>query len=158
MRRTFRTRRGDRYSNEVVLHPGAAVVLPILADGRIVMIRNRRIAVGRTLLELPAGTLDPGESPLRCARRELEEETGYAAARMKRMVSFFSSPGISSEMMHVFLATGLRPGRARPEATEELSVVQKTRTQALAAVRAGRIRDAKSMIGLLFYERFASRP
>lgn len=158
MRRTFRTRGGDRYSNEIVLHPGAAVVLPILADGRIVMIRNRRIAVGRTLLELPAGTLDPGESPLRCARRELAEETGYRAARMMRMVSFFSSPGICSEIMHVFLATGLQPGRARPEANEELSVVRKTHTQALAAVRAGRIRDAKSMIGLLYYERFPSRP
>ena len=85
---------GRRHVREVIRHPGAVVLLPILDDGRVVLIRNRREAVGQHLVELPAGTLEPGEDPMAAAHRELAEETGYRAGTMELLVSFFSSPGI----------------------------------------------------------------
>src|SRR5262249_10806842 len=89
---------------EVIRHPGAAVILPILDAGRIVLIQNYRPAIERELLELPAGTIDPPESPLTCALRELKEETGYTAQQISPLVSFYSTPGICDEQMHVFVA------------------------------------------------------
>ncbi|MBK9127636.1 MAG: NUDIX hydrolase [Phycisphaerales bacterium] len=146
---------GRPHPLEVIVHPGAAVVLPILDDGRIVLIRNRRpVLDGEALLEVPAGTLDDGEEPLICARRELAEETGYRAERLTLLTSFYSSPGIMTERMHVFLATGLTPGPTALEPGEEIAVEATPLADALAAVREGRIQDGKTIITLLYYACF----
>ena len=102
---------GSKYVREIVRHPGAAVILPLLDDGRVVFIRNYRAAVNETLIELPAGTLDRSEDPLSTAKRELAEETGYRAGNMKLLLTFCMSPGILDEKMHLFLATALTAGQ-----------------------------------------------
>lgn len=154
-RESVRGRDGRDHVYESVVHPGAAVVLPLLPNGRIVLIRNRRHAIGRVLLELPAGTLDPPESARRCAARELTEETGYVAGKIRALVSFYSSPGICTERMFAFVATDLRDGRSAPEPGEDIRVETLTWPQALRAIRAGRIVDAKTIAALLYYDRFA---
>ncbi len=98
---------GRTVSKEIVVHPGAVVILPLLDEKTVVMIRNERVAVGQTLLELPAGTLESGEDPQACAFREVIEETGYRAAKMDRLLDFFTSPGICTERMFGFVARGL---------------------------------------------------
>jgi len=151
---TVRDGQGRLQTYELVRHPGAAVVLPLLDDGRVVMIRNRRFGVQRDLLELPAGTLDRDEPPEVCARRELEEETGYQAVHWLPLLSFFSTPGICTERMHAFLASGLRAGATRHEAGERIVVVPMGYDEVLAAIRDGRIEDGKTIVTVLFYERY----
>jgi ADP-ribose pyrophosphatase len=145
---------GTAHVYDVIVHPGAAVILPVLDDGRLVLIQNQRIAVGQELIELPAGTLDPGETHAQCAARELTEETGYRAARLEPLVRFYSSPGILSEQMHVFLATGLTPGPTAFDAGEQIRVLPLSHAEAIAAIRDGRITDAKTILSLLYYDRF----
>ncbi|QOJ15254.1 MAG: NUDIX hydrolase [Planctomycetia bacterium] len=145
---------GREHAHEIVAHPGAAVILPVLADGRIVLIRNWRVAAGAELLELPAGTLEPGEAPLTCAARELREETGYSAAVVTPLTRFYSSPGICTEVLHLFAATGLTGGAQSLDAGECIRVEPMAVSAALAAVRDGRIMDAKSIAGILFYDRW----
>lgn len=139
-------------SRYVIRHHGAVGILPILKDGRIVMIRNHRAAVDAWLLEIPAGTMVPGEAPEQTARRELEEETGYRAERMVKLAEFFPSPGISDERMTLYLAANLVPGKPRPEADERIEVVLLSQDEALAALASGAVRDAKTMIALLWLE------
>lgn len=139
---------------DIIVHPGAAVILPILDDGRVLLIHNYRVAVGQELLELPAGTLDNGEPPAACAARELAEETGYRAGRLVPLVSFYSTPGILNERMHVFVATQLTPGPTAHEAGEQIRLAPLTHAEALAAIRAGRITDGKTILALLYYDRF----
>lgn len=139
---------------DIIRHPGAAVILPILKDGRVVMIENHRVAIDRELIELPAGTIDPPESPRECAARELTEETGYRADTFEPLMSFFSSPGICDEHMHVFLARGLTPGPTALDAGERIVTRTMPLADALAAIGAGRIVDAKSIAALLYFERF----
>ncbi|MBI5866343.1 MAG: NUDIX hydrolase [Planctomycetes bacterium] len=139
---------------EVIRHPGAAVILPVADDGRIILISNYRVAAEAELLELPAGTIDPPESPLTCARRELAEETGYRAERFEPLVSFFASPGISTERMHVFLAAGLTRGETALETGERIRTQPMKYDAALAAIRDGRIMDGKTIAALLYYDRF----
>ncbi len=158
--RRFRVERRERPTPvgpapyDVVVHPGAAVILPVLDDGRIVLIHNYRVAAGAELLEIPAGTLDPGEAPAACAARELTEETGYRAATLAPLLAFYSSPGMMTERMHLFLATGLTPGPTAHEAGEQIRVTTLPLSDALAAIPAGRIVDAKTIVALLFYDRF----
>lgn len=140
---------GRRLVREVVQHPGAAVIVPLLPDGRIVFVRQYRRAVERSLLELPAGTLEPQEPPVACARREVEEETGWRASRMRRIGAFYPAPGFASERMTLFLATGLSRVPARPEPDEVLRPVILSMAQALAKIRSGAICDAKTIIGIL---------
>ena len=139
---------------DIIIHPGAAVILPVLDDGRIVLIRNERISVERELLELPAGTLDAGEQPQDCARRELTEETGYVAAEMEHLLSFYSSPGFCTELLHTFVARGLRPGPQNTEVGETIQLAPLPHDDVLAAIRDGRICDAKTIVSLLYYEQF----
>lgn len=139
---------------DIVVTTGAAVILPVLDDGRIVLIHNYRVAVGCELLELPAGTIDNDEEPAACAARELAEETGYRAGRLTPLVEFYSTPGILTERMHVFLATELAGGATAHEPGEQIRVVTLSHEEALAEIRAGRIVDAKTIAALLFYERF----
>ena len=142
-----------RKYQKIVL-PGAAVILPILDDGSIVLIRNYRFVVEEALLELPAGMLDPGEPPIECARRELIEETGYRAEKIEPLVTFYSTPGICTEKMHVFVATGLTAGESEREPGERIDNQPMKYADALAAVADGRIKDAKTIASLLYYDRY----
>jgi len=145
---------GRRLVRETVQHPGSVVVVPITDDGRIVFVRQYRRAVGLTLLELPAGTLDhQGELPAACARRELEEETGWRARRWRRLGRFYPAPGFLDEQMVMFLAEGLVQTAAHPEPDELIEPVVLSFRQALAGIASGRICDAKSIIGILFAQR-----
>ena len=149
--------RGRRMTRETVQHPGAVVIVPMLDRARLVMVRQYRHAVGRELLELPAGTLEEGEPQRDCARRELEEETGWRARRMRRIGCFYAAPGYTSERLTVFLAQGLTRVPAHPEPDESLRPVVLALRTALAKIRSGAICDAKSIIGLLFAQRVLRR-
>ena len=146
------TRSGQTRERPVIRHPGAVAILPMLADDRICLIRNHRIAVGQPLVELPAGTLERGEEPECTARRELIEETGFQAEKIAHLHSFFMSPGILDERMHVFVAEGLKPVGHRREETEQIENLIVSWEDALEMVRRGEIQDAKSLVGLLLYE------
>lgn len=137
----------------VVLHPGAVVILPLLDDGRVCLIRNERIAVGKTLVELPAGTLEPGEPPARTAARELAEETGFRAEQWLELPGFYMSPGILCERMHVFVAQGLSVGDPAREAGETIDNLLVPWGDALAMIDRGEIEDAKSICALLAWDR-----
>jgi ADP-ribose pyrophosphatase len=145
---------GKRHQREVVVHPGAVVVLPMLPDGGVLLIRNYRYAVGESLLELPAGTLERGEEPINCAGRELIEETGYTAGRLKSIGSFFSSPGILSERMYAFAAYDLRPGRQALEEGEQIELHPTSWDDVIDMIHSGTIRDAKTIAAVLMFERF----
>jgi len=147
---------GHRLKKELCVHPGAVVILPLLDAQTLVLIRNRRYAVGEVLIELPAGTLEKGEDPINCAGRELLEETGYLARRLKPMRSFYSSPGILTEKMHVFIAYDLELKRQALEADEEIEVVCATLGEAVEMIHQGEIVDAKTIAAILLYERFYS--
>jgi ADP-ribose pyrophosphatase len=141
-------RLGQRIVREVIRHPGAVVLLPRLDDGRIVMIENHRRSVGQTLLELPAGTIEPGEPPEQTAARELVEETGYHAGKLEKIHEFYSCPGICDELMHLYLASELTAGEPDREATEQIENRIVTSQEAAALIAAGKIRDAKTLVGL----------
>jgi ADP-ribose pyrophosphatase len=145
---------GARHLREVVRHPGAVVVLPLLDDGRICFVRNYRVAVDQTLVELPAGTLEPDEPPQTTALRELAEETGYRAGRIEHLITFWMSPGILDERMHLYLAESLTPGPMALEAGEDLQPLLCTWDEALEMARRGDIRDSKTLVGLLYYRAF----
>jgi ADP-ribose pyrophosphatase len=142
---------------DLVAHPGAAVILPILDDGRVVMIENHRPAAGGGLLELPAGTIDPPEDPIDCARREITEETGYSAGKIEPLTSFYTSPGICDEYMHAFVATELRAGKTAHEPLEFIRVLEMTMEEALRRVADGGIIDGKTMVTLLYYDRYKTK-
>jgi ADP-ribose pyrophosphatase len=144
---------GVTVQREVVLHPGAVVILPLLADGRVCLIRNRRAAVGETLLELPAGTLQPPEEPAAAAARELAEETGYRAGRWRKLAEFYPSPGVLSERMYLFLAEELTPGPLALDPGEEVQPQLVAWPDALARALDGTIRDGKTLVGLLLWDR-----
>jgi ADP-ribose pyrophosphatase len=145
---------GKRIKKEVVVHPGAVVILPFLDDKTILLIRNRRYAVNQVLLELPAGTLETKEPAINCAGRELLEETGYLAKRIKPLASFFTSPGILSEKMHAFVAYDLQKSKTALEEGEEIEVAPTALADAIEMIRTGEIVDAKTIACLLMYERF----
>lgn len=144
---------GSRHSYDVIKHPGSVVILPLVAPNQVCLIRNYRIAVGETLWELPAGTLEQDEDPAVCAHRELIEETGYRAGNMEKLCEFFVSPGILHERMHLFLATDLTAGTAKPESGEEIQTHVMQIDEALQMIENGELHDAKSLIGLLLYDR-----
>lgn len=149
-----RGRSGKTGQRDVIVHGGAAVILPVLDDGRIVMIRNQRVGVNKTLWELPAGTLGPGELPADAAARELIEETGYQAAAIKPLLAFYPTPGICTERMNVFLATGLRHVGQALEDTEHIEVEAVEMDRALDMIRRGEIEDAKTIASILHYHTF----
>ena len=141
---------GVRVVRLVVTHPGSVVLLPMLADGRVLLVRQYRHAARQSLWELPAGTLEPGEKPRHAAARELIEETGYKARRLRLLCKFFPSPGILSEKMHLYSARGLGPATANPDADELIAVRSFSRAELLRMIRAGRINDGKTLAGLLW--------
>jgi ADP-ribose pyrophosphatase len=140
---------GRETVREFVVHPGGVAILAHPSPGEILFVEQYRYPVGETLIELPAGTLEPGEDPLRTAHRELEEETGYRAERMNLVASYYTTPGFTSELMYFYQAGDLTSGAQRLEDDESIEVVVLRREQAMEMMRNGRIRDAKTLIGLL---------
>jgi ADP-ribose pyrophosphatase len=148
---------GIATTREWITHSGSVVVLPVFSDGRILMIRQYRHAAGRHLWELVAGHKDAGEDFAQGARRELQEETGYTARRIKKLLEIFPSPGMLGERMEIFLAEGLTKGVAQPEEDEKITQRIFTLREAERSIRTGRICDAKSVAGILYYATFAAR-
>jgi len=148
---TMTDEHGKQVMREVIRHPGAVVLLPILPDGRVVMIENFRRSVDQTLLELPAGTIEIGELPELTAPRELIEETGYRAGKMTKVHEFYSCPGICDELMHLYAATELVAGDPDREATEQIENRIVTRDEIRTLIQTGQVRDAKSLVGLYWY-------
>lgn len=144
---------GREVDREVVEHPGAAAVVPLTDREEVLMVRQYRYAVGQTLLELPAGTLEPSEAPLACAVRELAEEIGVTAGRWDPLAVLFYSPGFLTEVMHLFLATDLTEGQPRTGPDEFLTIERIPLPEAVERVRRGEVRDAKSVAGLLLVAR-----
>jgi ADP-ribose pyrophosphatase len=144
---------GRTVQRDVVLHPGAVVILPLVDAEHVCLLRNVRPVVGETLWEIPAGTLEPDEAPEHAAVRELAEETGYTAGAWRKLAEFYPSPGVLSERSHLYLATELTPGVMRPEADEQLEPHVIAWPDAIAWALNGTIRDAKTMIALLLWDR-----
>jgi ADP-ribose pyrophosphatase len=145
---------GVRTTREVITHPGSVVVLPVLPDGRILLIQQYRHAAHQYLWELVAGRMDAGESPREAAARELIEETGYRAKSLRVFLYMFPTPGFLEEKMYILLAKGLTEGEAEPEEDEKIISRAYNRKKLEEMIRTGKLRDAKSVAGILFYFRF----
>ncbi len=139
---------GTTAEREVVLHRGAVALLVEPDDGHLILVRNQRYAVGKTLLEVPAGTIDPGETPEQTAAREVLEETGHRAGRVEHLRTWWVSPGIMNEQMHLFRCTALTRETTNLQPDERLEPVTLTWTEALAMAADGRIDDAKTLLAL----------
>jgi ADP-ribose pyrophosphatase len=146
---------GSESTRELVLHPGAAAILPILPDRRIILVHQYRHPVGQSLWEIPAGKLEPGEDPLTCAKRELVEETGYEAATWEELLSFYTSPGFTDEQITLFFACDLtKVAEPRPGEITSQDLFEQHRLEKMIAL--GEIRDGKTMLALLLAELRAS--
>ncbi len=149
---------GNRSVREVAEHPGGAVVLPVLDDGRVVFVYQYRYPLKEYLYELPAGKLEPNEPPEECARRELKEETGYDAGRLEKLTAIYTTPGFCTEKLHIFVARDLRDGKQRLEEGElGLSLKYFPASEAFEMVRRNEIVDAKTIVGLFFLEKLLNR-
>ncbi len=148
-RDTLRLPDGREAGFDIVEHVGSVVILPLDANGHLLFVRQYRHATGLDLLELPAGTLDEGEAPEACARREIREETGMAAGKLEPLGGFYLAPGYSTEYMYVYLATDLRYDPLEADADEFLSVERLPVAEALAMCERGQIPDAKSLAAFL---------
>jgi ADP-ribose pyrophosphatase len=144
---------GVRATREVVRHSGSVVILAVDDQERLVLVRQYRYPVGDVLWEIPAGRRDPGESPQEGARRELEEEVGARAETLEHVLSFFATPGFCDEVMHLFRATGLTLGRARPEADEQIETRWVTLAEARGMADRGEVKDAKTLLAVMLEER-----
>ncbi len=140
---------GVEATREIVRHAGSAVILPRRDDGSILLVRQFRLPPRRFLWELAAGRIDPGESPLEAAQRELVEETGFSAERWKLLVEYFPSPGYLDEKMWIYVAEGLKRGRARPEEDERITKRWFTPAQIQRMIRTGKLDDGKALVGCL---------
>jgi len=147
---------------EMVRHPGASAVVPFLdpldiPDPRVLLIRQYRYATNGYVYEIPAGRLDDGEAPRDCAARELREETGYSAAELTPLTTFYTTPGFTDERIHLFMASGLTEGDSSTESDEILDLAPVRLSKAMAMIAAGELIDGKSMIGVLLAERVIRR-
>ncbi len=147
--REFRLPNGRRTTFSVVEHPGAVAIVPVFENGDVLLLRQFRPSIAEELHEIPAGTLEEGESPLETARRELVEETGHRARKWSKLGTFYTAPGFCTELMHLFVARDLVPAEAEGDADEVLRPVRMPFDRALGLVRRGKVRDAKSIAGLL---------
>jgi ADP-ribose pyrophosphatase len=145
---------GVRTRREVITHPGSVVVLPVLADNRILLIQQYRYATKLFMWELVAGRMDPGESVKRAAARELREETGYRAKKFSVFLDVFPTPGFLEERMYILLAEGLTPGPAQPEDDEKIISRAFSIDELKQMMKTGKLRDAKSIAGILYYSTF----
>lgn len=147
---------GNTGVREIAHHPGGAVIVPVLDDGRVLLVKQLRYPFGRHIYELPAGKLSPGEEPRVAAARELEEETGYIAGSLERLTSIYSTPGFCDEILHIFLATHLREspdGHKREEGEFSMTVEPLPLQEAITMVERGEINDGKTIVGLFWIER-----
>ena len=156
---TVRFPDGSTGELELIRHPGAAAIVPCVSDPpgpdpTILMIRQYRYAAGGPLWEIPAGTLDAGEDPDSCARRELLEEAGVAAARLERLTSIWTTPGFTDEVIHLYLASGLETRQPSRERDEFIEVVPEPVSRVLRRIREGEVRDAKTIVAILYMARF----
>ena len=148
---------GEEVTRDIVTHNGSVVLVPVFPDRSILLVRQYRHSVGRFLWELVAGRVEPGETLVRAARRELLEEAGYTARRFRKLMDVFPTPGFVSENMVVYVAEGLTPGVARPEADEKIEARRFSLARLESMMRSGKLRDAKSIAGILYYARFIRR-
>jgi ADP-ribose pyrophosphatase len=148
---TWRDPDGYQMTRDIIDHPGAVAILPFLSSKRVLMIRQFRAAVGSWIWEIPAGTLEKGEKPLQCARRELIEEVGFAARKWKKLGTFWTAPGFCTEVMHVYRAWDLTPQAGQADDDEHIRVKEMPIDEVHAAARSGRLRDAKSLAALYLH-------
>jgi ADP-ribose pyrophosphatase len=143
---------GQSASCQFINHPGSVAILPLVDEDHVCLIRSRRLTVDEVLIEVPAGTREPGESPLATAERELAEETGYRAAKLDELASFYPSPGITNERMWIFVARQLTAGAPAREANEEIENLIVSWDEALAMIDRGEIRDGKTIVAILRWQ------
>jgi ADP-ribose pyrophosphatase len=141
----------DKITRIVVEHPGAVAILPLIDDTHFIILKQYRHSLEKYIYEIPAGTLQKGESSKDCALRELEEETGYKAGKILEMGSFYLAPGYSTELITIYLAWNLRKGKSHPEKYENIQPVQMSCAKALDLIDKGIIKDAKTIIAVFFY-------
>jgi len=140
---------GSTTTREIVEHPEAVAILPLLEDGHILLVQQYRKPINHTTLEIPAGKVEPGENLQACVQRELEEETGYSAGSYYKILSFYPTPGYSNEIIHIFLARNLVKKKAHPESDEFLRLTFFTLEETVKLIQEGKILDAKSIIAIL---------
>lgn len=145
---TFTLPNGSTTSLEIITHPGAAAVVPMKDEQTVIMIRQYRHAVGGFIYEIPAGKLHLNEDPRNCAHREVEEEIGYKVGKLEPLLSFFTTPGFTDEIIHIFVGTDLKPGKQDLDVDEVLEIVEMSLAKALDMIRDGSIKDGKTIIGL----------
>jgi ADP-ribose pyrophosphatase len=142
---------GRRTTFTIVEHPGAVAIVPVHADGDVVLLKQFRPSIGEELYEIPAGTMEKGEAPLATAKREIIEETGFKAKQWSKVGEFYSAPGFCTELMHLYIARGLSPAQADGDDDEILKPVRMSLDAALKLIRTRKIRDAKTIAGLLIH-------
>lgn len=147
---------GSESKREFIRHPGAVVILPLLADGRVLLERQYRYPNDRVFIEFPAGKIDPGEEALACAKRELEEETGYTATEWNFVCTIHNAIAYSDEHLEIFLARGLTEGTAKLDEGEFIELFTATIPELLEMVRKGEITDVKTIIGTFWLEKYAA--
>jgi len=151
---TVRRPDGRRTTREIVEHAAVIAVIPVDNDGNVLLVRQFRKPVEKELLEIPAGGIDPGEDAEAAVIRELQEEIGFRPGRLERLGGFYSAPGYATEYIHLYLAADLVPGRLHAEDTEEIKLVRVPLAQVPELISSGKIEDAKSIAGLLYYLEF----
>jgi ADP-ribose pyrophosphatase len=156
-RDTLRLPDGRESRFDIVEHVGSVIILPVDANGNLLFVRQYRHAAGLDLLELPAGTLDEGEAPEACARREIREETGMAAGKLEPLGGFYLAPGYSTEYMDVYLATNLYPNPLEADADEFLSIERIPYAEALSMFERGEILDAKSLAAFMLAREYLEK-
>lgn len=155
-RDTVRLPNGHTSTREYLVHPGAAVILPVFDNGDLLLERQHRYACRRDFIEAPAGKLDPGESAEACARRELIEETGYEAGEMKFLFEFYPAIGYSDQKLYFFLASGLEPVSHQRDDDEFLEILRVPFAQALEMIRTGEICETKTVVALFWWDKLKS--
>ncbi|MBQ1416482.1 MAG: NUDIX hydrolase [Selenomonas sp.] len=157
-RDTVKLPTGNEATREWIKHPGASAVLPVLADGQVILVKQYRYPIGRVTLEIPAGKLDaPDEDPQLCAVRELSEETGYTAEKIEKLTTIATTVGFSNEYIHIYAATGLKAGQQHTDEDEFINVVKMPLAKAVEMVLSGEIYDCKSVAAILLVERMLKK-
>jgi ADP-ribose pyrophosphatase len=149
---TIRQASGSKTIREVVRHPGGVAAVPVLDDSRLLLIRQFRYPLGKYIYEIPAGKLDSNQPPLETMARELEEETGYRAGILTHECSFYTTPGISDELIHLFTARNLTPCDQRLEEGEHITLEALTLEECLEKIKTGEICDGKTVLGILWHQ------
>lgn len=140
---------GQEARREVVRHPGAVAIVPMASADEVILIKQFRYCAATTLWEIPAGTMEQGETPLACARRELIEETGYRAGKMKALGGFYTTPGFCNEFLYLFVATELEPCESNLDRDEQIETHKMSMEEAFRKIESGEIADAKTLVGLM---------